>query len=431
MRDPDVHEIARCRSGRRAVPVTFVAVLAAVGCQQPKQPTQSVADVWHDSHTAGQTGGGGHADAAAGEKATESNAPIESSAETGESKQAAKRDAPRSKADANDSGDNANKADATSTRRARRDAPQSESTYRPPAVRPSSAEPIAYVNGRPIDRKIVVDVLMAGFGLSVLQQQIVLAAVKQEADRLGIRVRDAEIEQEYDLTIRGSNPSTQGGEITPLRRRELIDLWLKRTGISAEELRTAMIRQAYLRKIASRGLKVSEDQIRAEYDRQFGEMVEIRHIELDSLREADRVRARLNRGEDFALVAAYYSRNRGLASEGGLLPPFSRTDDRIPATLRQAAFSLKDGQTSDPIQFEGAYHLIKLERHIGPSQTPFASVRDRLAHDVEQRLTAMKMDQLAGELLSKAKVSIEDPALRDAYERERAAGRYAGPALRR
>jgi len=300
----------------------------------------------------------------------------------------------------------------------------------PPAANPvprtGGVEAIAYVNGKPLERKAVVDVLMEGYGLNVLQQQIALEAVKQAAISAGVRVRDSDIEREYDNTLRGAESAEP---LSPLRRAELIDLWLKRSGVSAAELRIAMTRQAYLRRMAEPTVNVSERLVTEEYERQYGEKVEVRHLQVASMRDAEQVRRRLANGQSFESLAAQYSQNRMTAGEGGMLPPFTAGDLRFPKTLREAAFQLQVGQTSDPIQFDGQYHILLLVRKIPRGTVLLEQVRAKLTSDVRARLTADEMDRLALDIVRKAKIRIEDPPLRTAYQREQNAGRTTGPPL--
>lgn len=293
-------------------------------------------------------------------------------------------------------------------------------------------EPIAFVNGKPIDREAVVSILIEGHGLGVLQQVVALEVVRQAAEKRGIRIREVDIDNEYDYTI--YSPQLQGDStalLNPIRKNELIQVWLRRTGVSASELRLAMVRQAYLRKMAADRVTVSEDAVRAEYERQCGEKVVVRHIQLAALRDYDQLRARIDAGDDFSALAARFSINEATARDGGLLPPFSIGDLRVPKTLREAAFQLKVGQTSDPIAFEGHYHILRVEQRIPRCGQTLDAMRDQLIRNIRNRQTADQMDQISLDLQSQSRLKITDKALRERYDAARAAGRVVGPALDR
>jgi peptidyl-prolyl cis-trans isomerase SurA len=64
-------------------------------------------------------------------------------------------------------------------------------------------------------------------------------------------------------------------------------------------------------------------------------------------------------GEDFAAVAREYSEDPGSASHGGELGCFSA--GTMVSEFEEAAFTLKPGETSEPVLSPYGYHLIKLE----------------------------------------------------------------------
>lgn len=374
---------------------TAALLALSAGCEQPK-PDSSVSQAWSDL------------------RRNEANASAES--QPAESQAAANGAAP------NAAGNPAARPPAGN--------PSPVSQFTTGSARKS--EPIAYVNGKPIEREAVVSILLEGHGLDVLQQVLALEAVRQAAEKRGIRIREVDIDNEYDYTI--YSPQLQGDSraiLNPIRKQELIQLWLKRTGVSASELRLAMVRQAYLRKIAAERVSISEDAIRLEYERQCGEKVIVRHIQLAALREYDQLRARIDAGDDFASLAARFSINEGTSRDGGLLPPFSAGDLRVPKTLREAAFKLKVGQTSDPIAFEGHYHILRVEQRIPRCGQSIESMRDQLVRNIRNRQTADQMDQISLDLQSQARLRITDRELAERYTAQRAAGKITGPALER
>lgn len=294
---------------------------------------------------------------------------------------------------------------------------------------PSGGGAVAVVNGEAVRLEAVVETLLEAHGLNVLQQQIALTLARQaaEAARLGVSATD--VEREYDLTLAAANSDSDGGVAISARKAELIELWMKRTGVSATELRLAMTRQAYLRKLAEPRVKIDDAALQAEFERVHGEKVEARVMELATLRDCERVLGELRGGADFAALAATRSLNELTARDGGLLPPFSRGDERLPEVLRAGAFSLKPGEVSRPIALEGHYYLIRVERRLPRENRSWVLLRDVLERRLRARRVAAEMDKLASELLMRARVEILDPALKAQYERERAAGHIAGPGL--
>jgi parvulin-like peptidyl-prolyl isomerase len=310
------------------------------------------------------------------------------------------------------------------------DNPKSE-IRNPQQSPPSNSPAVAIVNDVPIGRRAFIRQLTESRGLPLLQQLILREAVRQEARRRGLTVTDEDVDHEYDLTLQAARFDGDDPEkLTPARREQLIGEWTQTRGVTRRELAIAMQRQACLRKLAAGSVQITEDMLPPEYDRVYGEKVQVRHIQLAARRVWNQVRLRLDRGEDFEDLVADYSQNRLSRERRGRLPPFSADDPTVPAVFAKVAFALEPGQVSNPIEAEGSYHVLKLERRIPARQdVAFDDVQDELRKNLLARLLARQMDRLGEKLLAESELRIEDQVLRDQYKARRAAGRLAGPPL--
>ncbi len=277
------------------------------------------------------------------------------------------------------------------------------------------------VNGRPIPRRHVVDLLLRGHGPAVLEQLIGLEAALAAAAENGIGVTDADVESETERSLRNlSNPlsSVTDGDVDRETAERVLDRVLAQRNISREVFRIVMRRNALLRRIVQSQLHVTDQQLRDEYERAYGERVQVRHIQLATPAEAARVQARLAAGGDFVELARLHSANQITAQRGGLLNSFSRREDQLASHFRDIAFALEPGRVSDAVRLGEWYHLIKLERRLPATYPEFASVRAVLEARLRERLSDSAMLELYEKLFRESRIEVFDPILRAAFERK-------------
>jgi len=286
-----------------------------------------------------------------------------------------------------------------------------------PATAPA---PIATVNERPVSRRKLIELLVAGRGAEVLDELIVLELARARAEAAGLAVSPADIENEYDESLRSMLSDLPGADPDSFDRdaaEALLEEVLLSRGLSRQEFRLGVTRNAYLRKLAAAGLRFDDQELRAEFDRAYGERVRIRHIQVAGLDDAERIRRQLAAGADFASLAREQSANRATAANGGLLRPFTRDTSDVPALLREAAFQLPAGEVSNPIRVNNWYHLLRVEERIGPSQVEFEEVRGELQRKLAARRIRAEMMHLSAELFEAAEIRVLDPLLESEFLR--------------
>lgn len=288
-----------------------------------------------------------------------------------------------------------------------------------------SGEVIAMVNGAPIYRRQVTDMLIDAHGLQTLEHFIILKAAQLRAEQMGLTVTAEDIAAEHrDALNRLGTPivDPHQQQLDPQAAEAVLRQILDSRNIARIEWDARMQRMAYIRKIAEaevQAMEITDDMLRQEYNLNYGEKVQIRHIQVNSLATVRRVRALLDQKKDFELVARQMSENPLTASLGGLLPPFTRYDEAVSPLIREAAFELKEGQVSLTIPEGGVYHIIKLEKRFPSSNVKFAHVdRETLARQLKDRLVRQRMDELEAELFRSATVDVRQPTLAEQF-RER------------
>jgi len=295
----------------------------------------------------------------------------------------------------------------------------------PSDARETDAKPpdpvLATVDGHPINRSRVVDLLMAAYGVGVLEQLIVLDAAQRLAADRGIQVsqRDVAAERRRSLQRLIDPLSAITGEAPgdPEDAERILDRVLADRNVSHAEFDLVLRRNAFLRALVKAEQSFSEEQLRGEFERTHGSRVVVRHIQLPSAAAVTRIEERLAGGEDFAALARVHSANQASARRDGLLEPFARSDEQVPAAFREAAFSLKPGEVSKPVRVGAWYHLIKLERQLPPDPGSFEASRAALTARLSDRTAEPAMRALYEKLFDEARIVIHDPVLRDSFRR--------------
>jgi len=133
-------------------------------------------------------------------------------------------------------------------------------------------------------------------------------------------------------------------------------------------------------------------------DYQQEEQVRARHIllKVDDKRSAEaaeaeleRVKARVQAGEDFAKLAGELSEDPGSKSRGGDLGYFGK--GRMIAEFEQAAFAAAPNEVVGPVKTAFGYHLIQVLDHRAGGERPFSEVEAQ----VRARLAAERADAIA------------------------------------
>ncbi len=160
--------------------------------------------------------------------------------------------------------------------------------------------------------------------------------------------------------------------------------------------------------------QVTEDKVKAAYDEQAAkvpleERARARHILVGTEKEAQDIKARLDKGEKFEDLAKQYSLD-GSKDYGGDLGYFT-AGEMVPE-FSKAAFALKVGEVSGPVKTEFGWHLIKLEDRRQGGPQPYDQVKD----PIRMVLTRKVVQDKILDLRKTAKIEIIDPDLKKLQE---------------
>lgn len=190
------------------------------------------------------------------------------------------------------------------------------------------------------------------------------------------------------------------------------DLAVQQNG---EEAIRNMVKLDLLRqKAAMEDIKVSDEELKKYYN-EYKPKVKASHILVDDEKTAKEIKAKLEKGEDFAKLAKEYSKDTGSAQNGGDLGWFG--PGKMVEEFEKAAYALKVGEVSDPVKTQFGYHIIKVTDK--EKKKSFDEMKEEMEYEVKKsKLDASKVQSKLDKLMKEANVDIKDKSLKDALKSE-------------
>ena len=240
-----------------------------------------------------------------------------------------------------------------------------------------------------------------------------------------------------DLEVR--RPTTMAGTVEETERmrqtamdpkrmlNESIDLTLlateaRKTEVMNNPVLKAKIRfyvdglivQEYVNSYIDSLISIPEDEILELYKTtpkyQQKEVIRVRHILVNTEEEAKEILNKIKAGEDFAKLAKERSIDENVRKTGGDLGWFPRGVTVKP--FEEAAFSLKEGEVSDPVKTEFGYHIIKLENRKTDPPVELEKVRS----EIVKQLMLKKKKEFVAKKLEALRASTPIEILSDKYK---------------
>lgn len=294
--------------------------------------------------------------------------------------------------------------------------------------------------------------------------------LKQEMDRLGIRVTDKEVAY-YTLkqpppAVRSIEAFQTDGEFDPIKYeqflsdrtalqeptnknfimqvesmmgQQLLNYKLQRLIMETVQVSPADVREYYAgqhekaeveylfvpsRTVGDEEVEISDADLAAYYREQQGEFKHVEQVRLeyvyfpkvasaeDSLQvgeEIKRLRQEIEAGADFAELAEVASDDAGTASKGGDLGTFGR--GRMVKPFEEAAFALVAGEISQPLQTRFGWHLIKVEERLEEDGEEKVRARHILLNFKASRQTEETLRSWAEEFQTRAETESFEAAV--------------------
>jgi len=281
----------------------------------------------------------------------------------------------------------------------------------------SGGEIMAYVNGQAVSMAPLHSILVQSYGRPVAQQLVGLELARQATGAKGLSVTEEEVDAEHDRTLkemfRRLGPTD--------RAEEHLDRFLGQKNMSRSLWRVIMRRNALLRKLAPKDIPIPEAELREQFGRLYDRRVVVRHIQTETLEEAQRMKELADKGADFEKMATRYSTHES-GKIGGLLPPIGRSTAQLTPALRQVALAMKKiGEISNPVQAGTKWHVLKLDRIIEPENVKYADEKQKIAASLREKRIRIFQNQMLQKLIADAKIQYVQADLKAQEDKARAA----------
>ena len=246
-------------------------------------------------------------------------------------------------------------------------------------------------------------------GVPVTKGELVKAMWNRMAPDMVTQLLDQKmLENEAKKQEAGLSPTEMSEQIKDILTRsgvKSVDEILAQYKITRERFDSTIKMQALARKLALKANPIKDDE--------FAQYLNARHIlvrfdtaitdkaqqEAAAKTKIDEIAARLKNGEDFAKVASEVSDDPGSKVKGGDLGWFKK--GRMVPEFEATAFTLKKGQTSEPVKSTYGYHIIQTKA-IG--REAVGADKEELRKMINDERVPMLVNQYVMDLRNKSKI---------------------------
>jgi parvulin-like peptidyl-prolyl isomerase len=147
------------------------------------------------------------------------------------------------------------------------------------------------------------------------------------------------------------------------------------------------------------------------------EKVAVEHIlistksrtEAEAISLIKHITARINKGEDFTVLAQEFSEDPSVTKNQGKLGLFAKGEMVKP--FEEAAYSLKIGALSKPVKTDFGYHLLRKYKHLEAGYKSYTELKEELIEKVKNEYVQGKVDAYFDQLKIKNNMQIDTSAL--------------------
>ncbi|MCE5312611.1 MAG: peptidylprolyl isomerase [Nitrospiraceae bacterium] len=169
--------------------------------------------------------------------------------------------------------------------------------------------------------------------------------------------------------------------------------------------------QLLLEKEIAKEIKISDKDIQDYYNKNKGQFAapptfKVSHIQVKTQAEADKVKDRLKKGEDFAKIAKEVSEDKESAKNGGELGMIE--PGKLPAELDQVMTKMKKGEVSAPIKSKYGFHILKVNDVKQSAGLDINAIKEDLRNVLMQEKQQEIFNKYIADIRKKYKIEINN-----------------------
>ncbi|MBC2580887.1 peptidylprolyl isomerase [Clostridium sp. DJ247] len=238
----------------------------------------------------------------------------------------------------------------------------------------------------------------------ILDEMIIEKVMYQKAKELKLLPDETKLKTEVDKQYDDIKKQQFGNDDKKFQDA------LKQQNFTEASLKDMFLTQLRKQEIAknlndnvTKNVKIDDKKIQDYYDANKYEFTEkpntihLAHILVKTQDEANKVKDRLDKGEDFSKVAKEISTDPGSKDKGGDLGTVNYVNSGFDQTFMNAALALKEGTISAPVQTQFGYHVIKCIKKEEYPVKKLDTVKDQIRKQLEDKekntLFSQKLDE--------------------------------------
>ncbi|MGC6769995.1 peptidylprolyl isomerase [Enterococcus sp. LJL128] len=269
----------------------------------------------------------------------------------------------------------------------------------------NSSEKIATMKGSTITVEDFYDRIKSD---STSQQTVAeMIIFKVFEDKYGDKVKSKDVDEKYNEAKESAE--SQGTNLED---------YLKQNGFTVESYKARIKQSLAYQKGIEANIDITDEDVKTAWE-SFHPEVEAQIIQVATEDEAKEIKKQLDDGGDFTKIAKEKSTDTTTKEDGGKVK-FDSTSTTVPVAVQTEAFTLKNGEVSEPIPatdstgYQTTYYLVKMTKTSakGNDMKPYEKQLKEIAETAkasDQTFTA----KVISDELKAANVKIKDDAFKD------------------